>query len=77
MTFVSAGYVILTPTQPVGSWPLELGSNPHSRDQKSHTALTELAPIYHLDIIRPLNPGGSNTRNWTGVSLLYRSVNEF
>ena len=42
MTSVSAGHIILTPTQPVGSGRPQRESNPGPPHQESHTLLTEL-----------------------------------
>ena len=44
MTSVSAGHIILTPTQPVGSGRLQWGSNPESPQQESRALPTELPP---------------------------------
>ena len=42
MTSVSAGHIILTPTQPIGSgWP-QRGSNPGPPDQESRALPSEL-----------------------------------
>ena len=42
MTSVSAGYIILTPTQPVGSGRPQRGSNPGPPDEESRALPTEL-----------------------------------
>ena len=42
MTSISAGHIILTPTQPVGSGRPQRGSNPGPPDQKSRVLPTEL-----------------------------------
>ena len=42
MTSVSAGHIILTPTQPVGSGRPQQGSNPGPPNQESRTLPTEL-----------------------------------
>ena len=42
MTSVSAGHIILTPTQPVGSGRPQLGSNPGPPQQESRALPTEL-----------------------------------
>ena len=42
MTSVSAGHIILTPTQPVGSGRPQRGSNPEPPDQESRALPTEL-----------------------------------
>ena len=42
MTSVSAGHIILTPTQPVGSGRPQRESNPGLPDQESHALPTEL-----------------------------------
>ena len=42
MTSISAGHIILTPTQPVGSGRPQRGSNPVPPDQESRTLPTEL-----------------------------------
>ena len=42
MTSISAGHIILTPTQPVGSWRPQRGSNPGPPDQESRALPTEL-----------------------------------
>ena len=42
MTSISAGHIILTPTQPVGSGRPQQGSNPGPPDQESRTLPTEL-----------------------------------
>ena len=42
MTSVSAGHIILTPTQPVASGRPQRGSNPGPPDQKSRALPTEL-----------------------------------
>ena len=44
MTSVSAGHIILTPTQSVGSGRPQWGSNPRPPHQKSHALPTELTP---------------------------------
>ena len=44
MTSVSAGHIILTPTQPVGSGRLQRGSNPGPPHQESRPLPTELPP---------------------------------
>ena len=46
MTSVSAGHIIhvLTPTQPVGSWRPQRGSNPGPPHQESRALPTELPP---------------------------------
>ena len=44
MTSVSAGHIILTPTQPVESGRLQRESNPEPPHQKSHVLPTELPP---------------------------------
>ena len=44
MTSVSAGQIILTPTEPVGSGRPQRGSNPGPPHQKSHALPTELPP---------------------------------
>ena len=44
MTSVSAGHIILTPTQPVGSGWLQRESNPELPHQKSSDLPTELPP---------------------------------
>ena len=44
MTYVSAGQIILTLTQPVGSRLLEWGSNQRSPDDELHALPTELLP---------------------------------
>ena len=51
MTAVSAGHIILRPTQPVGSGRSQRGSNPGSPHQKSRVLPTELTrfPIYDDD----------------------------
>ena len=47
MTSISAGHIILTPTQPVGSGRQQRGSNPGPPDQESRALQSELprAPI--------------------------------
>ena len=42
MTSISAGHIILTPTQPVGSGRPQRGSNPGPPDQESRALPTEL-----------------------------------
>ena len=42
MTSVSAGHIILTPTQTVGNGPPQRESNPGSTQQESRALLTEL-----------------------------------
>ena len=42
MTSVSAGHIILTPTQPVGSGRPQRGSNPGPAHQESRALPTEL-----------------------------------
>ena len=42
MTYVSAGHIILTPTQPVGSGRPQRGSNPGPPNQESRALPTEL-----------------------------------
>ena len=42
MTSISAGHIILTPTQPVGSRRSQRGSNPGPPDQESRALPTEL-----------------------------------
>ena len=42
MISVSAGHIILTPTQPVGSGRLQPESNTESPHLESHALLTEL-----------------------------------
>ena len=42
MTSVSAGHIILTPTQPVGSGRPQRGSNPEPPHQESRALPTEL-----------------------------------
>ena len=42
MTSISAGHIILTPTQPVGSGRPQRGSNPRPPDQESRALPTEL-----------------------------------
>ena len=42
MTSVSAGHIIVNPTQPVGSWRPAQGSNTKSLDKKSRALSTEL-----------------------------------
>ena len=42
MTSISAGHIILTPTQPVGSGGPQRGSNPGPADQESRALPTEL-----------------------------------
>ena len=42
MTSISAGRIILTPTQPVGSGRPQRGSNPGPPDQESRALPTEL-----------------------------------
>ena len=42
MTSVSAGHIILTPTQPVGSGRPQRGSNPGPPHQESRALPTEL-----------------------------------
>ena len=44
MTSVSAGHIILTPTQPVGSGRPQRESNPGPPHQESRALLTELPP---------------------------------
>ena len=44
MTSISAGHIILTPTQPVGSGRPQRGSNPGLPDQESRALPTELPP---------------------------------
>ena len=44
MSSVSAGHIILTPTQPVGSGRLQRGSNPRPPHQESRALPTELTP---------------------------------
>ena len=44
MTSVSAGHIILTPTQPVGSGRPQRKSNPESPHQESRALPTELPP---------------------------------
>ena len=54
MTFISAGHIILTPTQPVGSGRPQRGSNPGPPDQESRALPTELP--------RPPNERGGEER---------------
>ena len=42
MTSISAGHIILTPTQPVGGGRSQRGSNPGPPDQESRALPTEL-----------------------------------
>ena len=42
MTSISAGHIILTPTEPVGSGRPQQGSNPGPPDQESRALPTEL-----------------------------------
>ena len=42
MTSISAGHIILTPTQPVGSGRPQRGSNPGPPEQESRALPTEL-----------------------------------
>ena len=44
MTSVSAGHILLTPTQPLGSGRPQWESNPGPRHQESRALLTELPP---------------------------------
>ena len=44
MTSISAGHIILTPTQPVGSGRPQRGSNPGPSDQESRALPTEPPP---------------------------------
>ena len=44
MTFISAGHIILTPTQPVGSGRPQWESNPGPPDQELRALPTELPP---------------------------------
>ena len=44
MTSASAGHIILTPTQPVGSGRSQRGSNPGPPHQESRALPTELNP---------------------------------
>ena len=53
MTSISAGHIILTPTQPVGSGRPQRGSNPGHPDQESRALPTELP--------RPLKNGCSHS----------------
>ena len=56
MTSVSAGHIILIPTQPVGSGRPQRGSNPGPPDQESRALPTEL-PHPPPDLQKPpLNP---------------------
>ena len=51
MTSVSAGHIILTPTQLIGSGRPQRGSNPGPPDQESRALPTELPrppPPYHF-----------------------------
>ena len=47
MTSVSAGHIILTPTQPVGSGWSQRGSNPQPPNQESRDLPTELPRAYY------------------------------
>ena len=47
MTSISAGHIILTPTQPVGGGRPQRGSNPGPPDQESRALPTELRPPPH------------------------------
>ena len=44
MTSVSAGQIILTPTQPVGSWRPQRESDPRPPHKESRALPTELLP---------------------------------
>ena len=48
MTSVSAGHIILTPTQPVGSWRPQRESNPGPPHQESRALPTELPRPPHI-----------------------------
>ena len=60
MTSVSAGHIILTPTQSVGNPRLERGSNPRPRSQKSRALPTEL-PARPLSLTRVKSVDLQNT----------------
>ena len=67
MTSISAGHIILTPTQPVGSGRPQRGSNPRPPDQESRVLPTE----------RPHPPGGGGNllkRKEKMLSLLNRTT---
>ena len=57
MTSISAGHIILTPTQPVGSGRPQQGSNPGPPDQESRALPTELP--------RPPNKQKTKNKNKT------------
>ena len=76
MTSVSAGHIILTPTQPVGSgWP-QRESNPGPPHQESHALPTELPrphlpcdwlppPSHHHNLVMVLKKAcASSTSSW-------------
>ena len=55
MTFISAGHIILTPTQPVGSGRPQRGSNPGPPDQESCALPTELPCPTQTDAVRNMS----------------------
>ena len=61
MTSVSAGHIILTPTQPVGSWRSQRESNPGPPHQESRALPTELP--------RPPVNGSHIGKKLAGISL--------
>ena len=71
MTSVSAGHIILTPTQPVGSARPQQGSNPGPPHQESRALLTELP--------RPLKEGKKEEEEEEEeeIFLLRRESNEY
>ena len=65
MTSISAGHIILTPTQPVGSGRPQRGSNPGPPDQESRALPTELPrppPLHEGETL------GLKKAFWTAVS---------
>ena len=72
MTSVSAGHIILTQTQPVGSgWP-QRGSNPGPPHQESRALPTELPPPLELMETRCLQETeGKGKGNNTEVAISF------
>ena len=62
MTSVSAGHIILTPTQPVGSGQSQRGSNPRPPHQESRALPTELPRPPEEETERKKKGGGGGRR---------------
>ena len=77
MTSVSAGHIILTPTQPVGSGRSQRESNPGPPHQEPHTLPTELPRPLYAETTGDKYAQNRNTR-WKGPYTYTNSVlNDF